>query len=183
MPLRDRVRVLALAALLGMLPALAVAEESLEYQVKSAFLVRFADYVDWPASAFASPTAPFEICVAGEDPLGAALDKAAAGHQGHGHPMALKRLKAVRPDSGCHIVFIAAGEGSHADQQIEALQGAPVLTVTEAKSGATGIVNFVVKEAHVRFDIDDAAAMRNGLAISSKLLALALNVRPRAGAK
>jgi len=57
----------------------------------------------------------------------------------------------------------------------------PVLTVSDgANTGAgTSIVSFVVQDNRVRFDIDDAAAAANGLAISSKLLSLARAVRPR----
>jgi len=172
-------------AALGLLCATAMsalAQDSLEYPVKAAFLVRFGDYVDWPAGAFASPTSPLVVCVVGEDPFGAALDKA-AGSPVRGHPIAVKRLKTARPDSGCHIAFVAVSEATRAAQQLDALRGAPVLTVTDAKSGASGIVNFVVKEERVRFDIDDEAALQNELTISSKLLALALNVRARKGAR
>jgi hypothetical protein len=37
----------------------------------------------------------------------------------------------------------------------------------------------VIHDNRVRFEIDDAAAARNGLTISSKLLGLALSVKPR----
>jgi hypothetical protein len=173
-------------AFLGILCAVsfgAEAQDTLEYPIKAAFLVRFADYVDWPAAAFASPSAPLVVCVVGEDPLGASLDKVAGNGQAHGRPIAIKRLKAAKGDSGCHIAFIAMADAARLGQQLEALHGAPVLTVTDVKSGASGIVNFVIKEERVRFDIDDEAAMQNGLTISSKLLALALNVRPRKGAR
>ncbi len=68
---------------------------------------------------------------------------------------------------------------------VEALRGSAVLTVSDAKAqaAATGIINFVVKDERVRFDIDDDAAMQNRLAISSKLLGIALNVKPRRAGK
>jgi len=57
---------------------------------------------------------------------------------------------------------------------------APVLTVTDSIDAldAKGMINFVVADNRVRFEIDDAAARRSGLVISSKLLSLALSVRP-----
>jgi hypothetical protein len=171
-------------AFIGMLCAAsfgAIAQGNLEYAVKAAFLVRFGDYVEWPATAFSSPSAQLVVCVVGEDPFGPALDKAAGGRQAAGRPVVVKRLKAAKADSGCHIVFVAMADPVHLGQQLDALHGVPVLTVTDVASGASGIVNFVVKEERVRFDIDDEAAMKSGLAISSKLLALALNVRPRKG--
>ena len=173
-------------AFLGLLWAVsfgANAQGNLEYAVKAAFLVRFGDYVDWPATAFASPQAQLVVCVVGEDPFGPALDKAAGGRQARGRPVVIKRLKAAKADSGCHVVFMAMADPVRLGQQLDALHGVPVLTVTDVKSGASGIVNFVVKEERVRFDIDDDAAMQNGLTISSKLLALALNVHARKGTR
>ncbi len=58
---------------------------------------------------------------------------------------------------------------------LEILQGAHVLTVGEtdrfAQSG--GMINFVLEENRVRFEINVEAADRAGLKISSKLLELA----------
>ena len=61
------------------------------------------------------------------------------------------------------------------------MRGSDVLTVTDgqADSGDVGIINFVVRDSRVRFDIDDAAAASAGLTISSRLLNLALHVKPR----
>jgi hypothetical protein len=54
-----------------------------------------------------------------------------------------------------------------------------VLTVTDAApSGVHGIVNFVLLDDRVRFEIDLGQAARNGIAISSKLLSLAVTVQP-----
>jgi hypothetical protein len=39
-----------------------------------------------------------------------------------------------------------------------------------------GIINFVISDGHVRFEIDKGAAAVNGLTISSKLLSLAVRV-------
>jgi hypothetical protein len=165
--------------------ASAAPEDSLEYPVKAAFLARFGAYVDWPAGAFSTPAAPVTLCVLGDDPMGAALDRAAGTQQAGGRAIEVRRLKAVRPDSGCHILFIAASEAARLPPLVDTLRGSSVLTVTEVKPGAptTGIINFVIKDDRVRFDVDDEAAMLNRLAISSKLLGLALSVKPRRGSR
>ena len=50
---------------------------------------------------------------------------------------------------------------------------------TDAARGPThGMVHFVLQNNRVRFMIDDGAASRSGLSLSSKLLSLA--IRPRA---
>ena len=157
------------------------ADESVEYAVKAAFLYKFGSFVEWPATAFASPTSPFQLCVVGEDPFGAALDKAVSGQQIARRPVEVRRLKTVKPDSGCHIAYLAASETQRLAQIIEALRGSSVLTVSDGRSPgvATGIINFVIKDDRVRFDIDDEAAAQNRLALSSKLLSVALSVKPR----
>lgn len=174
---------LALVALgVALLPGRAsAAEESVEYAVKAAFLYKFGSFVEWPATAFASPASPFQLCVVGEDPFGAALDKAVSGQQIARRPVEVRRLKTVKPDSGCHIMYLAASETQRLAQITEALRGSSVLTVSDGRSpgAATGIINFVIKDDRVRFDIDDEAAAQNRLAISSKLLGVALSVKPR----
>ena len=177
-------KALAVVAALGIALApgqASAAEGSVEYAVKAAFLHKFGSFVEWPATAFASPASPFQLCVVGEDPFGAVLDKAVSGQQIANRPIEVRRLKAVRPDSGCHIVYLAASEAQRLAQIIEALRGSSVLTVSDGRSPgvATGIINFVIKDDRVRFDIDDEAAAQNRLAISSKLLSVALSVKPR----
>jgi hypothetical protein len=48
------------------------------------------------------------------------------------------------------------------------------VTDSSIEKGARGVVNFVIKDRHVRFQIDSQAASENGLKMSSKLLSLAV---------
>jgi hypothetical protein len=115
------------------------------------------------------------ICVLGRDPFGDALDKAAGGGAGAGRPLAVRRIANVEAADGCQIVYAANPEAS----VLNALAGKPVVTVTDSGMPARGIISFVTLDNHVRFDIDDAAAARNGIRISSKLLELAHSVTRR----
>lgn len=152
--------------------AVAWAAEPLEYAVKAAYLAKFPFYVEWPPTAFAAPTSPLVLCVVGDDPFGSALDEAVAGQQVQGRAIAVRRLKAAARDSGCHVAYVGA------DSRAEALRGGAVLVVSDAPNGG-GIINFVLRDNKVRFTVDDEAAFQNGLAISSKLLSVALSVRAR----
>lgn len=153
--------------------------DSLEYAVKAAYLYKFGIYVDWPAAAFESPSAPLIVCIVGDDPFGPSLDAAVSGQKVDTHPVEARRLKTVGRDSGCHILYLGMTDSTRASQIIETLRGSHVLTVSDAKGANVGIITFVVKDNRVRFNIDDEAAAQNGLGISSKLLSLALNVKPR----
>ncbi|HEV8723249.1 MAG TPA: YfiR family protein [Candidatus Binatia bacterium] len=157
--------------------ATAAENEALEYAVKAAYLSKFRLYVEWPNTAFPSASTALTLCVAGEDPFGAALDKA-VGEERANRPIVVRRLKTVGRDSGCHILYIGGSDPARTRQVIDAVRGSSVLTVSDARSVDTGtVINFVIKDNRVRFDIDEEAAAQNGLTISSKLLSLALNVR------
>ena len=148
-----------------------------EMAVKAAFLVKFGDYVDWPAKA-----GPFTICVVGRDPFGTTLDRAVESQQVAGRPVTLRGLDAVARGSGCDIAYLAGSPSQSVPAALAALAAAPVLTVTDGRwSNARGMVHFQLASNRVRFHIDDKAAAASGLGISSKLLALALSVRQRRG--
>lgn len=155
--------------------------DSLETEVKATFLYKFAAFVDWPGGGLSPPDGPVNLCVAGEDPFGPVLDEAVRGRTIGAHPIVVKRLQAVDHDSGCQILYVGAAKARAAADILRAVRGAPVLTVTDARreEGAKGIIHFKVKDNRVRFDIDDQQAAENGLGINSKLLNLALTVKPR----
>jgi len=151
-----------------------LAAEPVEYAVKAAYLTKFGIYVEWPDMA---PGTTLNLCVVGEDPFGKALDSAASGQQPGNRPLAVKRLKEITPESDCHIAYFSNAYPATL-QAIDSLRGHPVLTVSDS-AGKGAIINFVLKENRVRFEIDEAAAEQNNLVLSAKLLGLALNVKPR----
>lgn len=147
-----------------------------EVAVKADFLTKFPAYVDWPAAVRPRPGASLNICILGGDPFGRLIDEAARGEQVDGHPLRVRRLKGPGQAGGCHVVFV---QGS-APSLLQALQGKPMLTVTDARGGGEGgMIHFVSHEGRVRFNIDQSQAAKSGVGISSRLLGLALTVRPR----
>jgi hypothetical protein len=170
-----RRRILLACALLLVPHLPAGAQPSLEYQVKAAYISKLSPFIDWPSSAFAGPNGPPVICVVGNDPFGAALDKAVEGTRDRDHPLQVRRLPEPDPEAACHILF--AADAAMAEQAIEQVRAKPVVTVTDSGQPARGMISFVVAANHVRFDIDAAAAERVGVRFSSKLLALARTVR------
>ena len=51
-----------------------------EYQVKAAFIVKFAGFVEWPPSAFKNPADPLVICVMGRNPFGHQIENMVEGN-------------------------------------------------------------------------------------------------------
>jgi hypothetical protein len=153
-----------------------------EAAVKAEFLPRFARYVTWPPAGRPGAAEPFQVCVIGMDPFGSALDRAAAGQSVDGRRVSIRRLHSAGGAAGCHIAFVQGFNGQATGQLLASLGRLPVLTVTDARSGAhRGMIHFSVVSGRVRFFIDDAKAAERGLSISSRLLALAVGVRQRRG--
>ena len=159
-------------------PAVAQAQESLEVAVKAAYLYKFAPFVEWPAAAAHPAGAPFTVCVVGADPFGPVLDRAVAGQKVGDRPIAVRRLATAAHDSPCDIAFLGGSRAQSVKDELVVLHGAPVLTVTDGGT-ATGVVDFALTEGRVRFRVDDQTAAEDGLTVSSKLLSLAVSVRPR----
>ena len=154
---------------------LAQANSPDEYQVKAAFLFNFAKFVDWPRGTYASPRAPFAICILGKDPFGGALDEVLAGKAMQNHPVSVLRLKDRWEGRRCQIIFVSSSETRNYPEIIEALRGSSVLTVGETGGFAAlgGTIEFTIENDRVRFAINPEAARRAGLKCSSRLLALA----------
>ena len=152
---------------------------TLEQRVKAAFLYKFAGYVEWPEDAFAQPGAPFTIAVIGAEPLAAELTQAVRGRTVHDRSIAVKRLRSGEPLSGVHMLFVGADERERLTTLVGTTQDRPILTVTEFDGAleAGSVINFVVTEQRVRFEVSLGAAERSGLRLSSRLLAVAERVQ------
>jgi hypothetical protein len=151
---------------------------SIEYAVKAAYLSKFAPFVEWPPTAFASASSPFQLCILGKDPFGSSLDQAVTGQRVAGRPVAVRRLARADGVAGCQILYLGSSRDPAAGEALRAVRGSPVLTVSDAAQDGA-IIRFVVKDNRVRFDIDTAAATANSVTISSKLLSLATSVKGR----
>jgi hypothetical protein len=164
-------KALLLMGLAGLAPALAAGPG--EYQVKAVFLFNFAQFVEWPAEALGLANAPFSICIVGEDPFGAALDKTVHGENVQGHPFAVKRYRSPEEiDSACHIVFIGESEQTQLEQIVKALGERAILTVSDIDHSAEhgAMIQFASDHNRLRLRINVAAAKAARLTISSKLL-------------
>jgi len=173
----------ALVVMAGWLaaPGAAAAEAvASEYDVKAAFLFNFTKFVEWPPSAFADEHSPLKICVLGENPFGKALRVLMEEEVG-GRKLTLLRLDNLNNPATCHVLYVSRSERDRLPQVLAGLHGIPVLTVGDTPGfiDQGGMINFVLEGSKVRFDVDQEAAERAGIKISSRLLALAKHVKGR----
>jgi len=160
-------------AVVGGLAFPAVGSAQTVTEVKAAFIYNFARFVDWPASAFSHPQAPLVIGVRQGDPMGPAL-QALSGKMVQGRPIRVLLTDKAEEFKNCQVVFL----GRPADRRVlrEILSHLPILTITDEEAefkNLGAVINFIVVENRLRFEINQKAARRANLKISSQLLKLA----------
>ncbi len=154
-----------------------------EYDLKAAFLCKFALFVEWPTNAFPDTKTPITIGVLGSDPFGKCLDEAVRNE------IVQKRRLDVESYSGvegitkladetnkiCHILFVSQSESGKLGRIFAGLKGRHILTVGESDRFCQngGIIQFVIVENKVRFMINPDAAKAAKIQISATLLDLA----------
>jgi len=164
-----------LIVMLTLAPSLYADEPPREYKVKAAFVYNFAEFIDWPEVAFADADAPFAIAVIGTDPFNGILEQVIAGKKIAGRQVVIKHFASTDDISSCQILFIPATEDDHLEQIIQRVQDRPILTIgeTERFPWVGGCFRFYKEDNKIRFEINQDAAARANLRISSKLLNLA----------
>lgn len=177
---------LARLALVGWLVAWALpataaqveAERAIEQRVKAAFLYRFTEFVTWPETAYARPDSPFVMVVAGPEGVADNLRTITTGRSVAGRVIEVRRIGAGDNIPPSQVVYIA---GSDSGRVRDLMRTTPrhALVVTEAEGALDygSVINFVLAQERVRFDISLESAERRGLRLSSRLLAVARSVR------
>jgi len=151
-------------------PAASLAQS--ESEVKAAFTYNFAKFVQWPAAVFPSPQAPLVIGVRPQDVLAADLE-ALSGKMVRGRPLKILLASRAEDFQKCHVIVL-----SHpADARLlrETLSKFPILTITNEEENFKNlgaVINFIIEDNKVRFEINLNAARRANLTISSQLLKL-----------
>lgn len=146
-----------------------------EYQIKAAFLFNFVKFVEWPSDSFPSESAPLQICVLGQNPLGQELENLTRGKTVSGRALEINHVSSLLRAKTCQLLFVSSSERRRTQEILAAMDGTSVLTVGDEEGFARrgGVINFLFENDRVRFEINVDAATRARLKISAKLLALA----------
>ena len=147
-----------------------------EYRLKALFLYNFTQFIEWPVDAFKDPNDALSICVVAPTPFETGeLERAIKGKQLASHPLASRLIPDASQSAGCHIVFVSSASIKQGKSVMVDPRQTGLLTVGEVPGFATGggVINFLVKNGHVRLEINPASAERCKLRVSAKLLKLA----------
>jgi hypothetical protein len=164
-----------LLAALGLLASCLAAAQPQEHEVKAAFLYKFLSFVEWPAQSFARADAPLVIGVLGADDVHFSLQEIVPGRSAQGRPLELRKLKDGERPAGLHMLFVGRGA---ALPKLGPQQGLLVVSEAEGALEQGAMINFLRVDGRVRFEVAPEVAERRGLRISSRMLAVAHNLRP-----
>jgi hypothetical protein len=147
-------------------------DASKEYQVKAAYLLNFAQYIHWPEESVGGPDAPLSFGVLGDEDFGELLEKTFQDQTVQGRRLVVKRSDQVGGLKSCQLIFISRSQKEHLPEVLVELKETAIVSVGEVEKFASrgGIINFYFDKGKVRFEINEAAARRKGIKISSQLL-------------
>ena len=147
------------------------------YDVEAAYLYNFGKFVRWPADPNAA-TAPFTICILGDDPFGEKLSSLVANEAIQGRPIATKHLTSAASADSCQIVFLGLTEQARLTKDLAELSRWPILTVSNLPGFLErgGMIQFLQQNDRVRFAVNLSPAQQPGLVFSSELLKVAVYV-------
>ncbi len=171
--------IVGLACCLCLLPARPAFAEIGEYTLKAVYLWRIPGFIGWPPDAETRDASkPFVISVIGGDPFGGKLEALASKRTILGKKVTIRHISQTDEIKNSHVLFI----GKMKDKEIAAVlsftRDRPILTVNDRKDGAEqgAIINFRVNKNKLGFEINENAAHRAGLVISSRMLRIATRI-------
>jgi len=159
----------------GVAPAALAQAPADEYRLKAAVLYKFAQFTEWPSSG----NRPLGVCVQGRDPFGPSID-ALQGQAIGQRRIEVQRKTAHEPLRGCDVLFIAGDALGQLPQVLEALRGAPVLTVADSPGAVQRgvMLNMTLDAERISFEANLGAARAGRLRLDARLLQLASRVQP-----
>ena len=152
---------------------IALAQSTLEYQVKAAFIYNFLSFTQW----LESDAKTINLCLYGEDHFGQEIDKLQNRSVGT-RPIKVLRGKDPEQLKKCQAIFFSRSVSENLAGILHDLSEKPILTLADHSNAISNgvIINMTLVNEKIVFEINLGAARKSGLDISSKLLQLAVKV-------
>jgi len=149
------------------------AEGMPEGRIKSAYVLNFAKFVEWP-NGTEWVDDKVTLCVVGNDVLGGALEEL-DGRKAGGRELRVVQHSAASDLHSCQMVFIGESEQRRFGSIIKALGDSPVLTISDIDDFAEkgGCIGLRYREDKIVFEVNLASTQRLRLHLPSQLLNLA----------
>lgn len=144
-----------------------------ELHFKGVYIFNFIQFVTWPQDV--APSQTLTLGVLGDHPIRKVLVEIFKDEIIHQWRISVVKIDRVEEIPLCQVLFVGRQDSGRVSRILDATRNSSILTIGEtggfAESG--GVVNFFTESGKLRFEINEQAATRAGLQISSKLLRLA----------
>jgi hypothetical protein len=173
-------RRLAIAATLIVLGTGAVRAQTITASapaVTAAFLLKFVNFVDWPADVLA-PDAPLTVCLA-DPPVAQAVSRAVSSRPATARPIHVMQVQTGAVPAECGVLYVTDLDARRMAMLMASLRGRSVLAISDADDFARrgGTIQLFLEDGSMKFSVNPQAAERARLRVSSLLLKLAVIVK------
>jgi YfiR/HmsC-like len=158
--------------------AMAHANSLDEDRLRAAFVLRLAQYTQWPTPVGESPT--LSLCAAGLQPAGLEAVRALASRAVGGAQIKVRALSEPRDAArDCQVLLLGHPDAATLRQWIAALGDAAVLVVaTSPEAMRAGVCIALISESQgMAFAVNHGESKRRGLSLAAPVLKLAREVR------
>ena len=147
-------------------------------EVKAAYLLNFAKFVDWPEPQRGAET--MVLGVMASDGLADALSLTVKDKMIAGRKLVVRRVTLSDQLTGLHVLYVGAAPEAQVAEILRRVDAKGVLTVSDIEPFCRigGAIGLVLENNRLRFEINLEPAERSSLKVSSKLLTLARKVYP-----
>ncbi|MBR8537042.1 YfiR family protein [Carboxylicivirga sediminis] len=137
---------------------------------KSVFTLSFIRHIGWTESA---KQGDFVIGVVRDKEIADWMSKLSAGKKFGFQNVVIKEFKSPEEVVDCQVVYVSSNVNfsKHAATIVSKVNGGSTLIITEAEGACNSgsMINFVVRDDKLKFEIHKGNAAKFGLQISSKL--------------
>lgn len=151
-----------------------LAEDLSENQIKSAYVLNFVKFVEWPPETL-SADEKITLCAVGNNVLDGALFSLNGRKIGGRELHIVPRIYADDNLAGCQVAFIGKSEERRIAAIIKALGDSPVLAISDIADFAEkgGSIGLLYRENKIVFEVNLTSTKRAKLRLPGQLLKLA----------
>lgn len=144
-------------------------------ELKAAYIARFTEFIEWPATTEKQYSSSFTICVFHDHPIQSLLEELPRLMDVDGKPITIKRIDTPELSVKCEILFVPKAENGHISRIHEYTDKKPVLVINEVPSAQEHgqLISLYQDSERLRIQIHLRDAQASGFKISSRLLKLA----------
>lgn len=136
---------------------------------KAMFTLNFIRYIGWPDQA---KEGDFVIGVIRDKEIADWLRSQSAGKKFGFQDVVVKEFRSAEEVTDCQVIYVAANANYARNSsaiQNKAKNGTLIITEAENATNSGSMINFVVREDKLKFELHKANASKNGIQFSNKL--------------